>query len=286
MALFVFLGAFDLKGWAAPARVPGGEIKTGKWVGYLKADDSQDAIALTLDVFLVKPDKLDESPRLTLLFKLGLGGYLSGEYESEMFDDLQYDFDQGLLTLDESRNEMVVNAVVYSSPKTQMEGKVYWRSAPTPATLFLEYQDPDDDGSVPKAATPLLAPSLAGQYEGTCGKEKAVLQLETAKGLTLELPFPTTGLHHYKLTGVMGVENGLCPQVNSPDRPQWCVDHAFSSGSYDFFQRKIYLAGMLETEECTRDRDELTCGMRLLSKTSESSEVVEETWAVVAWDLS
>ncbi len=269
-----------LSSQALPERAPGGEIKKGKWIGYLKPDDSRDAIALTLDVYLVKPDDIDESPRLTLLFKLGLGGYLSSEYETESFEALEYDWEQGLLVLDNPRNEMVINAFVYSSPRTQMEGKVYLRSAATTATLFLEWQtdEPEEDGPPTSPREKLaLAPSLTGQYEGMCGTEKAVLQLETAKGLTLELPFPTTGLHHYKITGVMGVENGLCPRVNPPNLPQWCVDHAFSSGSYDFFQRKLYLSGMLETDECTREGEDLTCRMRLLPKGGEKTDLVEET---------
>ncbi|MBI1861159.1 MAG: hypothetical protein HYR96_09610 [Deltaproteobacteria bacterium] len=243
----------------------GGEIPTGKWIGFLKAEGNVDAVALSLDTFLVKPDSIKESPHLEMVFKLGLGGYLSTEYETEIFQEIQYDGDQGLLTLDEPRNELRLNAFVYSEPFTHMEGSVFFRSASVTAALYLEYQtDEPNEGST--VVIPPFMPALSGQYEGVCGEEKAVLQIETAKGLTSELPIPSTGLHHYLITGAVGVENGLCPSVNPVDRPQWCVDHAYSSASYDFIQGKLYLAGTLETDECTRVKDSFECRMQFLSK--------------------
>lgn len=272
---------------AAVEKKPGGEIPTGKWVGYLRPQGSPDAVALSMDSFLVKPDSIDESPRLTFLFRLGLGGYLSPEYETEMFQDVQYDGDQGLLTLDEPRNELRINAVVYSTPYSHMEGTVFFRSASISAELYLKYQtdEPNEgEGEGEGIEPPPFVPTLAGQYEGVCGSEKAVLQIETAKGLTSELPVPSTGLHHYLITGTMGVENGLC-SVNPPGnskgnsiaRPNWCVDHSYTSASYDFVQGKLYLSGTLDTDECTRDRDTFICRMRFLPKDSENRSLAEET---------
>src|SRR3989338_8130673 len=87
-----------------PPRRPGGEIKIGKWVGYLKIDGSGDAIAVKMDSLLVKPNPKKDFEFLMLIFKLNLGGYGSSEYETEIFEDLQYDYDQNILTLDEPKN--------------------------------------------------------------------------------------------------------------------------------------------------------------------------------------
>lgn len=254
----------------------GGEIKNGTWVGYLTPEGGGDAVPVTMESFLVKPDSIKEFPRLNLLFKTSLGGYFSKEYETEIFEVLDYDFDQGLLPLNDSKNEMVVNAVVYSSPKVEMEGTVYLRSAAIRGSIYLEYLTDEPEGDDTKRAIPPFIPKLSGQYEGKCGLENAVLQLETAKGLSWETPVPTTGLHHYLITGVVGIENGLCPRVNPINRPNWCVDHAFSSGSYDFYQKKLFLSGTQETEECTREGDGFVCLMRFLPK-DESKPLVEET---------
>lgn len=281
LSTYCLLGIVWLLFGACPAgadsrKEPGGEIKTGKWVGYLKPEGTTEAIALTMDSFLLKPDSVKESERRVLVFKLSLGGYQSTEYETQTFENLDYDFDLGSLTLDDPHNEMVISAVVYSNP-VQMEGTVYLRSAAMRGTLKLDFvtDEPEDEPDDGKPARPMLVPKLAGQYEGVCAGKKAVLQLETAKGLSSDSTTPTTGLHHYLITGVVGVENGLCPRVNPPSRPNWCVDHAFSSGSHDFYQGKLSLSGTLETEECTREGDEFSCRMRLLPK--EDGPLVEET---------
>lgn len=260
---------------AAPERKPGAPMKLGKWVGYLKPEGSADAIALTMDSFLVQPDNKKEFPRLNMLFKLGLGGYFGPEYETEIFEVTENDYYEGVLTLDHPHNEMVITASVYATPRTQMEGQVFFHSTPISATFFLEYQT-DEPGGAP-AKPPVLAPSLAGQYEGSCGSERAVLQIETAKGVTELVPALATGLNHYKITGALGMENGECSQVNADGRPVWCVDHGFSSAIYDFLQGKLYLSGMQQTEECTRNRDEFTCLMRVVVKDPEKKTRVAQT---------
>lgn len=249
---------------AEPPRKPGGQIKQGKWVGYVQPDGSPDAIALTMDCFLVQPDDQRESPRLNLLFKLGLGGYGTPEYESQIFEALDYNYEEGLLTLDNPRNDMLITASVYASPRTQMEGRVVFRSSALAGKLFLDHQTDEPGGTPPKP--PPLAPLLAGQYEGLCGDEKAVLQLETGRDLIPDASPSPAGLEHYQITGAVGVENGQCSSVNGPDRPIFCVDHGFSSGTYDFVGRKLFLTGTHETEDCAREEDGLSCRIRFVSK--------------------
>ncbi len=253
------------------------EIKIGKWAGYLKMDGVSDAIAVKMDSLYVKPNPLKDFQYLRLVFKLSLGGYFGSEYEIETFDDLQYDWYSGVLTLDEPKNLMVVRATVTGGLRPKLEGTVEIRRSTPPASgkLFLQYRG---DGPANWDSPEDLAPALAGQYEGTCGGKASVLQLETGKGLTLEIPVATTGLHHYNITGGMGIENGYCPRTRAGELPSYCGDHVYTSAIYDFFQGKVYLTGTRHADECSRAGDELTCKTEILTKNKDGKvEFVPDT---------
>lgn len=253
-----------------PARA---QIRLGKWIGFLQPDDRAEALALSMDTFLVKPRNSADSPRLSLLLKVGLGGYAGAEYETQLFDDPNYDFDQGLLTLDVPENEMVVNAFVYAEP-TEMKGRVFFRSTAVGGTLYLYYVS-DEPGDDPEP-TPPLAPALAGQYEGTCNGERAVMQIETARGLSEEAPPLATGLYQYKITGGLGIDNGRCSAL-SANRPAWCIDHGYSSGTYDFVSGKLFLSGNLETDVCTRSGNDLSCRVRIVPRDVDARALTDAT---------
>ncbi len=227
------------------------EIKVGKWAGYLKIEGASDAIALKMDSYYVKPNSVKDFQFLRLTFKLSFGGYLSPEYEVETFDDLQYDWYAGVLTLDEPKNQMVVRATVTGGLRPKIEGTVEIRNSTPPVTgkIYLQYRG---DGPADWDSPEKLMPSLSGQYEGQCGRENAVLQIESAKGLTPETPLPTTGLHHYRITAGIGLSGKLCTQ-------RWCLIRAYSEGSYDFFQGKLYLKGKRRNDECSREGEDLIC---------------------------
>ncbi len=250
--VFTFCFILMIQAMSAVAEEPGvNEIKVGKWAGYLKIDGASDAIALKMDSYYVKPNSFKDFQFLRLALKMSLGGYLSSEYEIETFDDLQYDWYSGILTLDEPKNQMVIRATVTGGLRPKMEGTVEIRNS-TPLVsgkLFLQYRG---DGPADWDSPEKLMPSLSGQYEGKCGQENAVLQLETAKGLTPETPLPTAGLHHYRITGGLGLSDKLCTE-------RWCLNSAYSEGTYDFFQGKLYLTGKRRSEECSREGDELSC---------------------------
>lgn len=256
------------------AREPG-QIKEGKWSGYLKLDGREDAIAVTMDSALVKPRPGEDFQILRLIFKLNLGGYGSTEYETEIFDDPAYDWDQNILVLDDPKNELKVKATIEKATKPILEGQVIIRSSPgVTGQMRLVYRS---NGPINVAIPEKLTPSLAGQYEGLCGSRRAVLQIETGKGLTWEVPVATTGLHHYNVTGGLGVENGWCTAVNRPGRPVWCTDHGYSSGIYDFFEGKLMLTGTRHTDECTREGDELTCRTQIVKEEAGKLRYANET---------
>lgn len=270
-ALTLVLFLFSISA-GADSKKPGGELKMGKWVGTLKIDGSKEAVAMTLDSFLFQPDDLKLFPRVHLLFKVSLGGYDGAEYQAEMFKDVQYDFNQGILSLDEPENELVINALIYAQPKHHMEGRVQVRSSGVSGNMILVYQtdEPEDGDAKAKTkdtADPFLL-SLAGQYEGSCGKRQAVIQVTTARGISPADAIPYIGLTRYAVTGRLGLEDQeLCAGTSISGRPVWCTDRYFSSGSFNFYTGRLLLTSGLGTEECDRSGDSLTCRIRIYDKT-------------------
>lgn len=244
-AASLFLAAWGTVGLAAP-----GEIKIGKWSGYLKIDGASDAIAVTLDSFVVRPDPRADFQILKLLFKYNLGGYGSSEYETELFEDPPYDWDQNILTLDDPKNELVAKVTIEKALKPVMEGKVFIRSSEPPVTGYLRLQY-RSDGPSESSTTEPLTPALSGQYEGKCGDVEAALQLETGRSTQAEMP--SAGLRHYRITGAVGTK------AKAGVRPRWDLDRAYSEVRYDFFQRKLYLTGSTFNDECRGDGNELAC---------------------------
>src|SRR5690606_40849780 len=59
------------------------------------------------------------------IFKIGLGGYGTHEYVTEVFEDIFYDFNNGKLTLDQPGNDMVISAEVHNMAKTTIMGQVW-----------------------------------------------------------------------------------------------------------------------------------------------------------------
>lgn len=246
-AVSLFFAAWGVVALAAP-----GEIKIGKWSGYLKIDGASDAVAVTLDTFVVRPDPRADFQILKLLFKYNLGGYGSSEYETELFEDPPYDWDQNILTLDDPKNELIAKVTIEKALKPIMEGKVFIRSSDPPVTGYLRLQY-RSDGPSESSATETLTPALSGQYEGKCGALEAALQLET--GRSTRPDSPSVGLRHYRVTGAMGTRGKAIVS------PRWDLDRAYSEVTYDFFQRKLYLVGSTFTDECRSEGNELTCQM-------------------------
>lgn len=148
---------------SAPALAAGGELKIGRYIGFIKLDDTGEKVALVANTFIIQPDNFAEFPRLNATLKMSLGGYGMAEYVTETFEDIRYDFNNGLLTLDEQANDQVIAAeVTESAPNVRVTGQVWIRSAARSGTLYLEYESDEsgadsggDDGSG-GAFTPLL----------------------------------------------------------------------------------------------------------------------------------
>lgn len=253
---------------------PGGELKMGRWVGHVEIDGRSEAFAATLETHIVQPDDAALFPRLEAILKLSLGGYSGGEYDSEIYEDIQYDFNTGLLTFDEAASDLTISALVYPSPH-RIEGQVFSRSTAQAGRIRLEYADddePGDDGDSDEDGvvgreraftTPTLVPSLAGQYEGECAGRRAILQIEAGRGFDAGSDVP--GLKQYSIRGAFGLEdNSLCYGLGGIGRPNWCVDRAYTSGTYNFLLGQLVLSGGLGTDSCELgDAGTLVCNVRI-----------------------
>jgi hypothetical protein len=246
--------------------VPGGELEKGRWVGHIEFAGRAEAFATTLDLYVLQPDDVTLFPRLEAILKTSLGGYSGGEYDSEHYQKVEYDFFSGVLTFDEPGTDLVVSALVYKSPH-RIEGQVFSATTGQFGTLYLVYVDSDepgdDDGPGDSPPTPSFAPSLAGQYEGLCGTKQAALQIETSR--QNDVASDVAGLDHYEIRGALSMENDIvCNGLGIAGGPDWCVYSPYTSGSFSYFLGQLTLMGKFGADECQfSDGGILTCEVRV-----------------------
>jgi hypothetical protein len=260
---------------SSPAFASGGELKLGRYVGYVKLDDTGEKVALVANTFIVQPEDFTEFPKLNAIFTMFLGGYGAPEYVTETFEDIRYDFNNGQLSLDEEANDLVVTGEVNESPGTFISGQVWLRSAARSGTLCLAYEtdEPgeenacqDEMGDRPSA--PEFVPALRGRYEGQCGSEHAAIQITTGKGLSSEetgAPADRRGLHGYGLVAQLAFDDPTVCGAASPPQPAWCVSRTFTAGAYNFFSGRLMLDDARGTTSCNLAAGRLRCRLQLMT---------------------
>lgn len=253
----------------------GGELKQGRYIGYILNDRTSEKLALTMDAFAVQPNDRREFPVLHALIKVGLGGYGTAEYVTEAFDDIFYDFNNGQLTLDHPGNDLVINAEVHQMAKTTVMGQVWIRSAAVSGQIFLEYQsdEPGSGGSHGghhggERADVAYLPLLSGQYEGYCGEKRAAIQIQTAKDLASN-DGETRGLHDYAIMGRLAFDDASLCGANEDQGtgPTWCAYRHYSHGTYNFYTGRLVLSNERNADECEIRAGRLQCRMRMLDHT-------------------
>ncbi len=252
----------------------GGELKQGRYIGSITLEPTKDKIAVVSDFFLESPEDLKLFPALRASFKMTFGGYNTHEYVTEYFDSVRYDFDNGVLTLDDPKNDIVFTAEVHQvSGNPQIIGDVFIRSSALFGKLTLSYEtdEPggDGDGRGRENADKTFIPLLDGQYEGTCAGERAVLQLQTIRGLKA----PTQSgqsengesslSRYYGISARVGLQNSIMCG-NLPPK-LWCALFSYGGGSYNAYQGKLTLKGPYANDECTVDKDGIKCKIRRTS---------------------
>ena len=239
-----------------------GNLKEGRYLGYIEMEGRKEKIALEGNFYLSSPEDFTQFPKLNLILKLSLGGYNTTEYMAQNYEDIHYDYDNAILNLDEEANDLVINSSVeLKAGRLFLEGKIWSRSQALNGTLYLEYQtDEPDDKINDEAATPFV-PLLDGQYLGTCKGEQTVFQIQTAKGLRANPSIEGRQLFDYQIVARLGYRQ----PITDPNFPRpWSVRADFSGGSFNFYQGKLIFLGPSTTSiVCDLNQGDLSCSYRV-----------------------
>lgn len=246
------------------------ELKQGRYIGWVYLNEAKERVAVVTEFLLESPEDLTQFPRLKAIFKLSLGGYNTHEYFTETFEDIQYDFDNGVLTLDAPNNDLMMTAQVSKEGSdTIIKGQVFVRSSALFGSLYLkqESDEPgDDEESIPEPPEGIdrpFVPLLEGQYEGACDGKSAMFQFQTVRGLKTiwqqETETSSIG-RYYGIVGRLGFKNSeMCGRLGPK---QWCTLFNYGGASYNFYLGGLNLYSDTSAEECTLKQGNLKCRIR------------------------
>jgi len=252
----------------------GAEMKEGRYVGWVKLPEANERIALVADIYRESPEDFTQFPTRNALLKLSLGGYNTHEYLTFNYKDIQYDFDNGDLTFDEPDKDLVITAKVQATEtQSYLVGDVFVRSSAVWGTLYLKYEtdEPAEAGEVDPGAgeTAPFTGALEGQYEGTCAKNHAVLQLQTLRGLKTKQQtiVDKNGLgSEYGIVGRMsGNAPDVCGEIPAGSH-LYCTTRNYGGGSYNPWLGTVTLQSLRATESCTLHGGEIRCRITLPGK--------------------
>ncbi len=224
-----------------------------RYLGFITANGVDHKLAVTMDLFPVQSDDVTAFPKLAANVRIGLGGPQSSEYETAVYEDVRYDFENGILTLDSPENDVVITVKASGADQTIFDGQILVRSSAKLGTIHLV--EVSDDPEAVSGALPgdQYKPLVSGQYTGTCSGSRAILQVETARGLK-GAGANHLGLADYTIVGRLGLhdDDASCPA------PLFCAMRNYTSGTFDVFQNRLLLdAGT--TDACQVTGTGATC---------------------------
>ncbi len=240
------------------------QLKLGRYVGWLEIDGVTRKFGVIFDTYAVQPNDLTEFPRQNAVLKVGLGGLVSHEYQGQVYENIRYDFGNGVLSLDSPDNDVVLTGTVINSPSTAIDGDVFVRSAGVSGKIHLDFQESDEPGEPGGGSGGTLppdqyVPELTGQYRGQCdGGGRALVQIETGRGLGAGSDGERHGLYSYSIQGRLGTQDDL---VCGSGR--WCAKRNYENGSYDFFLKRLLLETSNGSDECDVTDTGLDCRVHL-----------------------
>ena len=241
------------------------QLTNGKYFGTIEIDGQSEAIAASLDAFTLQAGDPSTFPQLNVILRVNLGGFFSSEYVAYNFYDPTFNFEKGVLQLDDPSSEMTAQLrVTNTGSQTILGGPIFYRSTNSKGTIRLT-MDVDSDNltatsTLPPAKEKPLLSKLNGEYFGTCGSTPAVLQIETGRELGSELL--GNALKGYSITGRVGYRNADCSDirvVSHAASSTYCNELVFSRGAYRLYNGEVLLQGPHATADCRRDADALTC---------------------------
>lgn len=234
------------------------QLNYGKYFGTIQMAGRSEVIAVSLDAFIVQINDPTVYPELNVIVRVNLGGYSSSEYVGYNFYDPTFDFERGILQLNDAKNELTATLkVTNTDSQTILEGPVSYRPTNSKGTMRV-VMNLDDSISQhqPKNSAAYLS-VLAGEYLGACGGHATDLQIETAR--VLGDATPGNALSGYSITGRLGFTGGpLCVGTDTG----YCNSYPFSKGIYNLYGNHLTLQGPLATLDCDRSVDNLSCTLK------------------------
>lgn len=234
----------------------------GKYWGYIKTDTTNLPFALQADFYLESPEDFKKFPQLNTILKMNLGGYNSPEYFTQVYKNIQFDFDNNILTLDEPYNDFIISAQLKTfNGRTRIEGVVWIRTTAQTGKLVLESEsDEPGEWSLPQTLDvdiSKFAPRIEGQYIGKCKNEPALFQIQTMRGLNEEDSRDGKQLFDYEIIGRLAYRRKGVPE--SDPRP-WGVYSSYAGGVYNAFNGSLIFLGPSSTAlECKLINGNLKC---------------------------
>ncbi len=203
---------------------------------------------------LIPEREIEGGMKLQAILTLQFGGYDSTEYVSYHYHDIAFNLLSGILTLNETNQEVYIKDAVLKG--NIFEGILYSSSG---QVGFVRLSKAND--ILP--TQPLIEP-LNGEYRGKCGKTPSSLQLFTYRSTNdssrLGNPYGA-----YEAKGQFAKRDKvLC----AGETKKFCTFSKVSSVSYDFFNGSLGINGDPLNYTCTVNGNKITCGDCQLQRVS------------------
>lgn len=169
----------------------------GKYFGTIQMEGQPEALAVSLDAFVTQINDPTVYPAMDVVLRVNLGGFLSSEYVGYNYYDPTFNFEKGILQLNDPKEDLTATLrVTTTDSETILEGPVTHRLTNAKGKMRVSLKL---FGGLPVMPAEPLQSVLKGEYFGKCGKDQADLQIETGRGLGANAP--GNALQGYSITG-------------------------------------------------------------------------------------
>jgi hypothetical protein len=248
------------------------ELKQGKWIGRLSFPNETLTYGTTVDFFLAQSNSLREFPRLEGLVRISSGGPMGSERAVTHFENVQYDFNTGAITLDDETSDMLVRLQV--TDITSMSGTFVDKSSGKRGTLSLRFADtlasggepcepdepcepPDDPNTrIPRGNFKEL---FVGTYNGVCANKQSRLEISGGQSSNFtENPFgPQKHTVHWAVLGMPGI--GQCKGTSD-----LCVTKSWNRVISNSFNNIFQLVEGNSSDTCVVENNgKMNCSFRV-----------------------
>jgi hypothetical protein len=242
------------------------QLKRGKYFGGIQMEGSSTQISTVLDVFAVTAPETPNFPQVDAILRVSPGGFSSAEYVSFRFQNFSYNFQKGIVYLDDP--SMDVTATLEATKNDTvivLEGPIVFRPSLKKGRMRVQMDEDEPSPSGQVGFRVPFLPSLGGQYLGKCEKRAAALQIETGRETAISRA-ASTGLEHYVVTGRIGYKgDSMCSETGTP-RPAFCAQRFFTNADYRFFDEALLLQGPRAALNCTTSGTSLACRQQIRGK--------------------